>query len=143
MASSRKFTPWLTLALIVVVALGVSLTVPQAAQAQAGLSTGNIQGTVLDPNGAAVGAAKVTIHSKGTGASNSIEVNSAGQFSSGPLVPGDYVVRIEANGFKSIEIPVTVRVGNISGLNINLEIGSASTVITVEGATVSVDTDQA
>jgi hypothetical protein len=143
MVFSRLFASWLTLLLMLVAAAGVSLSVPQATRGQAGLSTGTIQGTVLDPNGAAVSAAKVTIHSKGTGASNAVDVTGAGQFSSGPLVPGDYVVRVEANGFKSIEIPVTVRVGNISGLSINLEIGSASTVITVEGATVSVDTDQA
>jgi hypothetical protein len=143
MVFSRLFASWLTLLLMLVAVAGVSLSVPQATRAQAGLSTGTIQGSVLDPNGAAVTAAKVTIHSKGTGASNAVDVTGSGQFSSGPLVPGDYVVRVEANGFKSIEIPVTVRVGNISGLNINLEIGSASTVITVEGATVSVDTDQA
>src|SRR5438477_1451947 len=143
MVFSRLFTSRLTLLLMLIAAVGVSLSVPQATRAQAGLSTGTIQGTVLDPNGAAVTAAKVTIHSKGTGASNAVEVTGSGQFSSGPLAPGDYIVRVEANGFKSIEVPVTVRVGNISGLNINLEIGAANTVITVEGASVSVDTDEA
>src|SRR5215813_12706892 len=93
MLSSRKCVSWLTLLLLLLAVAGVNLAVPNATWAQAGLSTGTIQGTVLDPNGAIVSGAKVTIHSKGTGASSAIEVTSAGQFASGPLVPGDYVIR--------------------------------------------------
>jgi hypothetical protein len=113
------------------------------ANAQAGLSTGTIQGTILDPHGASVPAAKVTITSNGTGAKQTPEVTSAGSYSSGPLVPGEYEVRVEAAGFRAIERTVTVQVGNITPANITLEVGSETTVVTVEGAAVSVNTDQA
>ena len=106
-------------------------------------STGAIQGTVVDANGASVTSAKITIRSKANGATNTSVVTSTGQFNSGALAPGEYVVRVEAAGFKSVEIPVTVQVGNVSSANVSLEVGAASTVITVESSAVSVNTDQA
>jgi hypothetical protein len=139
----RKLTAGLTLLAGLLILTGVNLVAPQLAHAQAGLSTGTIQGTILDPNGAVVPGAKVTIKSKGTGAQNTAPVTSNGQYNSGPLNPGEYVVRIEANGFKSVEIPVTVQVGNVSSASMTLEVGATSTVITVEGSAVSINTEQA
>jgi hypothetical protein len=139
----RKFTAWLTLVAGLLIVTSFNLVAPQRAHAQAGLSTGTIQGTILDPNGAVVPSAKVTIKSKATAAQNEAAVASNGQYNSGPLTPGEYLVRIEANGFKSVEIPVTVQVGNISSTSVTLEVGATSTVITVEGSAVSVNTEQA
>src|SRR5207247_294155 len=47
------------------------------------------------------------------------------------------------NGFKSVVLPVTVHVGNISAASVSLEIGAATTVITVEGSAVTINTEQA
>src|SRR5215470_17996213 len=103
--------------------------------AQAGLSTGSIQGTILDPHGASVPGAKVTITSKATGAAQTPEV-SGGSYNSGPLIPGDYVVRVEAQGFRAVEQTMTVQVGNITPGNVTLEVGSETTTVTVEGAAI-------
>jgi hypothetical protein len=67
--------------------LGVNATFVPAAHAQAGTSTGVIQGTVLDPNGGIIAGAKVSITSNQTGAKVSAEVTSTGTYNSGPLVP--------------------------------------------------------
>src|SRR5882724_5569220 len=123
--------------------LGGSVALSPAAHAQAGLSTGTIQGTILDAKGGSVAGAKVTIASKGTGAKITAEVTSSGTYNSGPLVPGQYVVRIEAAGFKAVEETFTVQVGNITPGTINLEVGSETTVVTVEGSAISVNTEQA
>ena len=137
---------WRKIALgtLVVLALliGGSAALLPTAHAQAGLSTGTIQGTILDSKGGSVAAAKVTITSKGTGAKIMPEVTSSGTYNSGPLVPGEYVVRVEAAGFKAIEETFTVQVGNITPGTITLEIGSESTVVTVEGTAISVNTEQ-
>ena len=125
------------------IGIGLNLTLAPVAQAQAGLSTGSIQGTILDPKGSSVPSARVSITSKGTGARLDPEVSPTGTYSSGPLAPGDYVVRIEAAGFKVVEFPVTVQVGNIANVPVTLEIGSENTVVTVEGTAVSVNTEQA
>jgi hypothetical protein len=128
---------------VLLLLLGANLAILPAAHAQAGLSTGTIQGTILDAKGASVGSAKVTITSKGTGAKITADVTSAGTYSSGPLVPGQYVVRVEAAGFRAVEETLTVQVGNITPGTITLEVGSESTVVTVEGSAISVNTEQA
>src|SRR5215470_5061860 len=130
------------LASILLLGLVGGLFLAPGAAAQAGLSTGSIQGTILDPHGASVASAKVTITSKDTGAKLAADVTSGGTYSSGPLVPGEYVVRVEAAGFKATEETFTVQVGNITPGTITLEIGSESTVVTVEGTAISVNTEQ-
>jgi len=48
---------------VVMVAMfaGINLMLPSVATAQVGISSGTIQGTILDPKGATVPSAKVTI----------------------------------------------------------------------------------
>ena len=110
--------------------------------AQAGISTGTIQGTILDPNGGTVPGAKVTITSKATGAKTNETVSGSGTYNSGPLAPGDYVVRVEASGFKTLEQTMSVQVGNITPGTLSLEVGSESSVVTVEGTALAVNTEQ-
>ena len=114
----------------------------QPAWSQATISTGGIQGIISDPQGAAVPTAKVTITSKGTGAAITPPVTSSGNYASGSLEPGEYLVRIQAPNFKTVEIPVTVQVGNVSTANASLQLGSASTVVEVVGQSVAVNTEQ-
>jgi hypothetical protein len=136
---NRKFN----LVFAVIALLAAVLVGSQPAWSQVTLSTGSIAGTVTDPQGAVVAGAKVSITSKGTGTTTTPVVSSSGTFSSGPLAPGEFVVRIEANGFKTVQIPVTVQVGNVSSASVVLELGAASTVITVEAGTQIVNTEQA
>src|ERR1700730_7454941 len=121
----------------------VNLAVAPAAHAQATVSSGSIQGEVLDPKGGAVSTAKVTVTSKDTGQKITPQVTSAGEYNSGALIPGTYVVRVEVPGFKTVERSIVVQVGQVSNGNVTLELGESTTVITVEGATVSVNTEQA
>src|SRR5258706_6093882 len=140
---SRQFVATVAIIWALCIGIGLSVTLAPAVQAQAGLSTGSIHAAILDPHGATVGSAKVTITNKATGAKISPVVTPAGEYNSGPLSPGDYVVRIEAAGFKAVEKTVTVQVGNLTSASVTLEVGSTSTVITVEGTAVSVNTEQA
>jgi hypothetical protein len=126
-----------------VLALFLSSLLATPAHGQAGLSTGSIQGTILDPHGATVANAKIKITSKGTGSKTAPEVTGTGTYNSGPLVPGEYLVRVEAPGFKALEEVLTVQVGNITPGTVTLEIGSENTVVTVEGTAVAVNTEQA
>jgi hypothetical protein len=141
--ASQPFIVVMAIIAAVSIGIGLNLTLAPVAQAQAGLSTGSIQGAILDPHGATVGSAKVTITNRATGAKISPVVTPAGEYNSGPLSPGDYVVRVEAAGFKAVEQTVTVQVGNIANAPVTLEVGATTTVITVEGTAVSVNTEQA
>ena len=123
--------------LTTVLACGVFLS------AQTTISTGSIQGSVTDQSGATVGAAKVTITQKSTGRVIDTSTTSAGAYVSGALTPGDYVVRVEAAGFKTTEATFIVEVGVTSPGNLKLQLGQASQVIQVEADTVQVNTEQA
>jgi hypothetical protein len=137
---SRHGVRFTLLALITLSALLLSSV---AAFAQTTVSQGSIQGSVTDPSGAVVGGAKITISNKATGQVNTTSSSTSGTYNSGGLIPGDYVVRVEASGFKTTELPVVVQVAVTSSGNIHLEVGQGSTVVEVQGASVTVNTEQA
>ena len=115
----------------------------QPAGAQSTVATGSIQGTVTDPNGAVLPGASITISNKATGQVSKLTSGSAGSYASGALVPGDYEVRIEAKGFRTQVIAVTVQVGNVATGNAKMTIGQSTEVVEVTGAAVSINTEQA
>lgn len=128
--------------LIAIFAVGLGIGVPTAT-AQVSVSTGSILGTVLDPQGGAVPNAKVTISSKDSGKSVTLETNGEGSFTSGGLAPGNYTVRVEAKSFKTFQTSVPVLVGQIATLNAKLEIGDSSSVIEVTSSALQVNSEQA
>ena len=111
--------------------------------AQTTVSTGNILGTVTDPTGAVVSGAKVTITNKATNQTITTTTSSAGAYTSGALIPGNYMVRVEAKGFSSVEFPVTVQVSATAPGNAKLQLGQESQVVEVQGTGVAVNTEQA
>ena len=111
--------------------------------AQTNVGNGSIQGTVADPSGAVVNGAKITITEKSKGSAVTVTSDSRGAYTSGALIPGNYVVRVEASGFKVSQVPVNVQVGNTATANLKLEVGQTSQVVEVEASTVSVNTEQA
>lgn len=143
MSHLRSLTYWFALLTAIAVSTGIHLAIAPSTHAQAGLSTGAIQGTILDPHGASVPSAKVSITSKTTGAKITPEVTGVGTYNSGPLAPGEYVVRVVASGFKIVEQTLIIQVGNLTPGSITLEVGSEATVVTVEGNAIAVNTEQA
>ena len=113
------------------------------AMAQTTISTGSIQGTVVDPSGAVVSGAKVIVSNRSTGQSITTSTNSSGVYTSGALNPGNYVVRVEAQGFKTAELPVTVQVGVTTPGSVGLQVGQADQVVEVQGSALQVNTEQA
>jgi len=113
------------------------------ASSQSTVGTGSIQGTVKDQTGAALGDARVTITNRATSSAIHVTSSSAGTFSSGALLPGNYVVRVEAKGFKTTELPVVAQVGVVSSANVKLEVGNENQIIQVQGTEVAVNTEQA
>jgi hypothetical protein len=137
--SSRPGARFTVLALI---ALSAFLLSSVAGFAQTTVAQGSIQGSVTDPSGAVVSGAKITISNKATGQVNTTTSTSSGTYNSGGLIPGDYVVRVEATGFKTTQLPVVVQVAVTSSGNIHLEVGQGSTVVEVQGAAITVNTEQ-
>ncbi|MGA9391338.1 MAG: carboxypeptidase-like regulatory domain-containing protein [Candidatus Sulfotelmatobacter sp.] len=126
------------------VALVVLLLFPAAlVRAQTTISTGSIQGTIVDPTGAVVAGAKVTITDTTTGQAIIQTTTSAGTYTSGALIPGNYLVRVEAKGFKTSDETVAVDVGVTTPGNFKLQLGDAGQVVEVQAGTLQVNTEQA
>src|SRR5687768_10488217 len=119
-------------ALILLVAAGVF------GQSQA--TTGTIQGTVVDPNGAVVNGASVTVKSINTGFERTVTTNSDGFFTA-PLLPlGVYRVTTDVSGFsKSILENVDVNVGQTLSLKVRLNVGGTTETVDVSSEPESVE----
>ncbi len=95
-------------------------------------TSGSLSGSVSDPNGASVAGASVTVRNMATNEGRKGTANDRGLFSFDLINPGEYVVTIEANGFKKSVAPnVIVSVSKDTQLSVSLEIGVASETVTV------------
>ena len=66
-------------------------------------SSGQISGRVLDPSGAAVAHADVTVTNQLTNDKRTAKTQSSGEFVVPALQPGTFTVSVKAPGFKSYE----------------------------------------
>ncbi len=109
-------------------------TLGGAALAQTGSSS--ISGTVLDPQGQAVGGATVMLTSNETNAVRTQTSKEDGSFTFELLQPGSYRIDVEANGFKKAAVPeVRALVAKPSEINIKLEIGQITEAVTISAGT--------
>jgi hypothetical protein len=93
---------------------------------------GSITGTVLDPSGATVGAAAVTIHNKATNAEVKLTTDKQGFYSAPLLEPGTYKVTISASGFAAYQADnVIVVVGQVTNIEPRLTVGASTATVAV------------
>lgn len=113
-------------------ALIALLTLPVAAPAQQ--VTGSISGTIADPTGSAIAGASVRLLSEQTGATRSVESDSAGSFNFTAVPPGTYTVSVERAGFKKFQKQqIELTAGDTIGLGVvQLAVGSVSESVTVQ-----------
>jgi hypothetical protein len=101
-------------------------------------TTGSIAGRIVDPQGAVVPEASVTLRS-GQGA-RALATDAHGQFLAPYLTPGVYAVRVEHPGFKPLEQhDVRVRLGQRVELNYTLSLGTREELVDVTAAAPVVD----
>ena len=105
---------------------------------------GSIVGTVTDPSGAAVNSAKVTITDIEKGTSFGATTNVSGYYTRGQLIPGQYTVTIEAQGFqKSVSNPITVQVDAVARFDVALQVGNVTQEVEVTAAAPLLQSDRA
>src|SRR5215470_15996341 len=94
--------------------------------AQAQAPTGVISGTLTDQSGAVIPSATVTVTENATGTVRTMTTNNAGLYSAPALPAGEYDVRAEAPGFKTLVRQATVAAGNTTTVDIQMALGQAS-----------------
>jgi hypothetical protein len=126
-------------AAMLVVVLGLVIS----AFSQTTVSTGGIQGTVTDPSGALISGAKVSLSNVTTGEIASVNTNSSGAYTFAFLKPGDFVVTVEAKGFKTTRMSLVVKVDTTVNGGAKLVIGNDSESVDVLASDLQVNTTQA
>ncbi|MCA1631128.1 MAG: carboxypeptidase-like regulatory domain-containing protein, partial [Acidobacteria bacterium] len=127
---SSKLLPGLS-RIVLSCALVALLSTLAPAQSQA--TSGDIEGRVVDPNGAAVPNATVTARNQQTGLEKTATSNEEGIYRIILLPPGQYTVSTSAvQGFQPTTLQnVTVTVGSKTPLDISLAVGGSNIDVTV------------
>jgi hypothetical protein len=106
------------------------------------LDRGTITGTVTDPTGAAIVAAKVTVLNTATGAKLDTVTNNSGQYTAVNLVAGNYEVMLDAAGFKrSVRSGIVLQVSDVLRVDGRLELGSTAESVEVTAAVSQLQTE--
>ncbi|GAB4220235.1 MAG: hypothetical protein Kow001_01220 [Acidobacteriota bacterium] len=122
------------------VALVLSLTVPQAAVAQA--LYGTITGQVRDTTGGAIPGAEVTATNISTNYTQTALTNDVGNYTLANVPIGTYTVRVSLTGFREyVAERVIVTAGQVTRTNVVLEVGQITESITVSSAATLLKTD--
>ncbi len=121
------------------VAVAVSLALCSITFGQG--TTSRITGTVTDTSGAAVNGATVTIKRDGSGSSLTTQTSDTGTYVFDLIQAGSYEVSVEKTGFKkSISKGNSALINQPAVINIALEVGDVSAVVTVDGKAEQVQT---
>ncbi|MDT7605442.1 MAG: hypothetical protein QOF61_3439, partial [Acidobacteriota bacterium] len=99
-------------------------------------ATGSLTGTVIDPTGAAVAGAAVSVKNNATAQELTATTNDQGTFTVPSAPAGTYTVTITpTTGFKqSILKDVKVDAGRPSNVDVKLEVGQVTESVTITGA---------
>jgi hypothetical protein len=124
------------LLLLITILLG-ALTVPATVLGQA--PAGSLQGRVLDPSGAVIPQAQVTVNSS-SGKKASAVSDGAGAYRVPGLAAGTYIVNATTTGFAPFTSSVTLAPGQNKTLNIAMQIQVEQQQVQVEAEAPTVDT---
>ncbi len=122
------------LVLLVIVVVGAIVGTPGLAT-----DTGSVSGTVLDPSGAVVPGAAVTLRGS-DGNQRTTSSGEDGSFLFDVIAPGHYAIQVDAQGFKSYhEHDIDVDAGTVFRADAQLTLASQSQVVEVTSDPTQID----
>ncbi len=123
--------------LLVLITLLAGVLIAPAVRAQR--PTGALQGRVLDPSGAVIPQAQITVTSSSGTTANAVS-DGAGSYQVRGLAPGDYTVNATSAGFAPFSSTVIMAPGQTKTLNIAMQIEMEKQQVQVEAEANTVDT---
>jgi len=133
----RRLPPFLFSALILILCLSALCSPTCAQNAQ-----GTILGHVTDPTGAVIGGATVTLTHSATSITKTARTSSVGDYVFVNVIPGEYDVVVEAQGFKKAQaLRVRLQVEATLRQDFQLQPGDVHGEIVVNADTQMVQTD--
>jgi Carboxypeptidase regulatory-like domain/TonB dependent receptor len=106
-------------------------------------TSGEITGTVIDPAGAAIPNAKVTVSDVEKGVKRTVQADSGGQYRVAGLPPSRYRVSAEVSGFQTeVQTNVELTVGQVIPLDFHLKLSGISGQVEVTSELPTVETER-
>ncbi len=95
-------------------------------------STGEVNGTITDPNGSALPGAMVKLINQATKIETDVKTSDGGHYTIINVKPGSYVLRVEMRNFKGLQTaPFNVGVSETITQNLQLTLGEVSETVEV------------
>ena len=110
-----------------------------AGAAYAQETTGEIRGTVVDPDGAALPGVTITIENDTTGADRTTIADAKGAFRFAALQPGAYTITSTLDGFQTHKVGARAVLGGTQYVEVQMALGAITDVIEVTGEAPLVD----
>ena len=103
--------------------------------------TGTIEGTVLDPSGAAVPKAKVIVtNTDRNQVVGNVTTDTSGSYSATFLSVGNYSVKVEASGFKTTtRSGIVLNANDTLKINMTMQVGAPTETVEVHESSVAVE----
>jgi len=120
----------------------VAILATSAASAQE--FRGTLSGAVSDPAGGVVPNAKVIVTEVTTGTKSQTVTDSAGQYTIPFMLPGDYDISVQSQGFKeTVRKSIHVGSGDHPVIDVALEVGNTTQTVEVTGAAPLINSENA
>jgi hypothetical protein len=120
-----------------------ALLLSSASYAVAQVDRATLTGIVKDPSDAVIPNAQVTITSLATNIVTKMLANDEGTYLALNLMPGEYLVQVEATGFQRFEQTVALSTGTRARLDVSLALGALGEMVTVAGVSPLLSTESA
>jgi len=138
----RALRAALTLSRVIIISAFVLAIFTSPTKAQTQITTGTIQGTVIDANGAALPDANVELKNIDTNFSRTASTDEEGRFIALQLPPGRYTLTITKSGFATLVVEnAEVTVGSSLNLPVQMKVSGVQETVTIN-ATPTVDTSK-
>jgi hypothetical protein len=123
------------------IAISTCATLAASPFAAAQSTGGRIRGTVSDPSGAAVAAAKVTLINEATNVTRDVDAGVNGDYLFIEVPVGSYEIDVTQQGFKKyVRKGIALDLNEVLSLDIALQLGTSAETVEVTGAPPVVDT---
>lgn len=104
----------------------------------------SLSGTVTDPSGAVIPSAKLSATNQATEITYTAVSDPSGNYRILTLPPGEYSLKAEKSGFKTaVTRNIILTVAENAQVNVNLEVGTTTTAVSVSGAAPLIETTTA
>ena len=118
-------------------ALAILGTIAGLAQAP----VGSLTGTLHDTSGAIMPGVAVTVTNKDTGLERKMATSAEGIFSAASLPAGAYNIKAVAGGFRTLEQSATVQIGQVTTVDLEMQVGAEAEVISVQAEAAQINYD--